>query len=200
MSHRTNPALWESVKQKWMKSDKGGNPGEWSARKAQLAVKEYKSRGGKYKGKKSSTNSLVLWGNEEWDYVGEKGNSIYLPKAVIKKLTPSQKRKLNKLKREATEQGEQHMEWPDFLTEMVNSVREKNIKKSKQQSKTGSGTNTKRNVKQTNASKPRQVVRQTNTSKPRQVVRQTNTSKPRQVVRQTNTSKPRHVVRQKQFR
>ena len=31
---------------------KGGDPGEWSARKAQLLAKEYKSKGGGYKTKK----------------------------------------------------------------------------------------------------------------------------------------------------
>ena len=31
---------------------KGGDPGEWSARKAQLLAKEYKGKGGGYKTKK----------------------------------------------------------------------------------------------------------------------------------------------------
>jgi hypothetical protein len=49
---RTNPRLWESVKNKVTREGKGGLPGQWSARKAQLAVKLYKDRGGKYKGNK----------------------------------------------------------------------------------------------------------------------------------------------------
>ncbi len=45
---KTDPDLWEKVKDELMESDKGGEPGQWSARKAQLAVQEYKKRGGDY--------------------------------------------------------------------------------------------------------------------------------------------------------
>jgi len=38
-------ALFESIKA----GTKGGDPGEWSARKAQLLAKQYKSKGGGYK-------------------------------------------------------------------------------------------------------------------------------------------------------
>ena len=31
---KTNPQLWETVKQRVTKGDKGGRPGQWSARKA----------------------------------------------------------------------------------------------------------------------------------------------------------------------
>ncbi|MFG5382106.1 hypothetical protein [Yoonia sp. R2-816] len=43
---KTDPDLWEKVKEELMESDKGGEPGQWSACKAQLAVQEYKKRGG----------------------------------------------------------------------------------------------------------------------------------------------------------
>lgn len=36
---RTDPALWEQIKKKVMKGSKDGKAGQWSARKAQLAVK-----------------------------------------------------------------------------------------------------------------------------------------------------------------
>ena len=49
---KTDPKLWEKVKTDVTKGDKGGKPGQWSARKAQLAVNEYKHEGGGYKGKK----------------------------------------------------------------------------------------------------------------------------------------------------
>lgn len=45
-AERTHPELWEQVKAELMASSKGGKAGEWSARKAQLAVQEYKKRGG----------------------------------------------------------------------------------------------------------------------------------------------------------
>ena len=47
---RTNPKLWEKVKNEVLKGSKGGKKGQWSARKAQLAVKKYKDKGGKYHG------------------------------------------------------------------------------------------------------------------------------------------------------
>lgn len=38
-------ALFESIKA----GSKGGDPGEWSARKAQFLAREYKAKGGGYK-------------------------------------------------------------------------------------------------------------------------------------------------------
>ena len=38
---KTDPALWEKVKKEVTESDKGGKPGQWSARKAQAATKAY---------------------------------------------------------------------------------------------------------------------------------------------------------------
>jgi hypothetical protein len=35
---RTDPDLWDKVKAEVTAGDKGGDPGEWSARKAQMAV------------------------------------------------------------------------------------------------------------------------------------------------------------------
>lgn len=49
---KTDPKLWEKVKTQVTKSDKGGKPGQWSARKAQMATAEYKKEGGGYAGKK----------------------------------------------------------------------------------------------------------------------------------------------------
>jgi hypothetical protein len=46
--------------------DKGGAPGQWSARKAQMAVQEYKRRGGGYEGGKRADNHLHQWTEEEW--------------------------------------------------------------------------------------------------------------------------------------
>ena len=51
---KTNPKLWESIKLKWIRSDKAGVSGKNSARKMQLAAKEYKSRGGTYSGSKKN--------------------------------------------------------------------------------------------------------------------------------------------------
>jgi hypothetical protein len=56
-AERTHPELWEEVKDEVKRGSKGGEAGEWSARKAQLAVQEYKKRGGGYRGGKAEDNS-----------------------------------------------------------------------------------------------------------------------------------------------
>ena len=65
-SKKTDPKLWENVKEDVTAGDKGGRPGQWSARKAQMAVQEYKKEGGGYVGPKSEDNSLVKWTEEDW--------------------------------------------------------------------------------------------------------------------------------------
>ncbi len=65
-AQRTDPKLWEKVKSKVTRGGKGGEPGQWSARKAQLAVHEYKKLGGGYLGAKSDDNSLKQWSDEDW--------------------------------------------------------------------------------------------------------------------------------------
>ena len=42
----TDPELRDEVKEEIHNSDKGGAPGQWSARKAQMMASEYKKRGG----------------------------------------------------------------------------------------------------------------------------------------------------------
>lgn len=48
----TNPGLRKTLFNKIKAGTKGGDPGEWSARKSQLLAKEYKTKGGGYKTKK----------------------------------------------------------------------------------------------------------------------------------------------------
>lgn len=45
----TKPELREQLKEEIKASDKGGKPGQWSARKSQLLVQEYEKKGGGYK-------------------------------------------------------------------------------------------------------------------------------------------------------
>jgi len=45
----TKPAMRKALFQKIKAASKGGDPGGWSARKAQLLANEYKKRGGGYK-------------------------------------------------------------------------------------------------------------------------------------------------------
>jgi hypothetical protein len=45
----TKPAMRKRLFQKIMRGGKGGKPGQWSARKAQMLAREYKAAGGGYK-------------------------------------------------------------------------------------------------------------------------------------------------------
>ena len=45
----TKPTMRKALFEKIKAGTSGGDPNEWSARKAQLLAKEYKAAGGKYK-------------------------------------------------------------------------------------------------------------------------------------------------------
>ena len=45
----TKPTMRKTLFEKIKSGGSGGDPGEWSARKAQLLAKEYKAKGGGYK-------------------------------------------------------------------------------------------------------------------------------------------------------
>jgi hypothetical protein len=45
----TKPGMRKTIFEKVKAGSKGGNPGQWSARKAQIVAKEYKAKGGGYK-------------------------------------------------------------------------------------------------------------------------------------------------------
>jgi len=117
VSLRSNPKLWEEVKKQVLKGNKGGVPNKWSARKAQLSTKLYKSRGGKYKGVKSKCNSLTKWSNEKWDYINHsRKKGRYLPEKVRKSLTKKEKILENKLK--GSRKGERVKYSPTVLKKM----------------------------------------------------------------------------------
>lgn len=66
-SKYSKPGLRERIKNRIMKGSKGGKPGQWSARKAQLLASEYKKAGGGYRGGKGEKQkSLEKWGKEKW--------------------------------------------------------------------------------------------------------------------------------------
>ena len=45
----TQPTMRKRLFEKIKAGGKGGDPGEWSARKAQMLAREYKAKGGGYK-------------------------------------------------------------------------------------------------------------------------------------------------------
>lgn len=113
---KTDPKLWEKVKKEVTRSDKGGNAGQWSARKAQMAVQEYKQRGGGYAGKKSDDNHLKQWTEEDWgtksgEKSGETGER-YLPKKAREELSDEEYRRTTKKKRADSRRGKQFSSQP----------------------------------------------------------------------------------------
>jgi hypothetical protein len=94
VAKKKNPALWDRVVSSVKSGSKGGDPGQWSARKAQLAVAKYKDAGGSYVGKKSESNSLSKWTKQEWRTKSGKPSSEtgerYLPEKAIKSLSSSE--------------------------------------------------------------------------------------------------------------
>jgi hypothetical protein len=53
---KSDPKLWDTVKTEVTRSGKGGGPGQWSARKAQMAVQEHEKRGGHQGGDEEDTS------------------------------------------------------------------------------------------------------------------------------------------------
>ena len=108
----TDPALRERIKHDVLEGDKGGNPGQWSARKAQIVAHEYQAEGGGYKGGPDDTQkSLSEWGEEHWTTKdGEPakradGMHRYLPEEAWKKLSPEQKTATEKKKVAGSQSG-----------------------------------------------------------------------------------------------
>jgi UTP:GlnB (protein PII) uridylyltransferase len=63
----SKPELRERIKDRVMAGSRGGKPGQWSARKAQLVAQEYKEAGGGYKGGKGEKQkALSKWTAEKW--------------------------------------------------------------------------------------------------------------------------------------
>jgi hypothetical protein len=118
-AERTHPELWEKVKAEVKEGEKGGKAGEWSARKAQLAVQEYKKRGGGYKGRKADDNALKQWTEEEWGTKsGKKSGDTgerYLPREAREALSDKEYEATTAKKREDTEKGKQFSRQPQAI-------------------------------------------------------------------------------------
>ncbi len=115
----TDPDLRRRVKDELMQSDKGGKPGQWSARKSQMLAREYEAQGGGYIGEKDErARSLDEWTEQDWqteegDEWAREGNTTkrYLPKKVWDMLSDEEKEEAERVKEEASRKGEQHVEW-----------------------------------------------------------------------------------------
>lgn len=104
VAKKKNPELWSRIVSIVKSGTKGGDSGQWSARKAQIAVAKYKEAGGKYAGKKSESNSLSKWTKQEWTTKSGKPSKEtgerYLPKKAIESLSPSEYAATTRAKRQ----------------------------------------------------------------------------------------------------
>jgi hypothetical protein len=110
----TKPELREKIKKKVVAGSKGGRPGQWSARKAQLVTNEYKAEGGGFKnGRSKAQKSLKTWGDEKWHTSdGKKARSgktthRYLPDKAWKELSPSERKSTDRKKVKGSRLGKQ---------------------------------------------------------------------------------------------
>lgn len=105
----TRPDLRERLKRKIMAGDRGGRPGQWSARKAQLLAAEYEKAGGGYTGGRSKAQrSLSRWTKQDWRTKSGKPSletgERYLPAAAISALSSAEYAATTRAKRKATGQ------------------------------------------------------------------------------------------------
>lgn len=120
----TKPGLRESIKRRVLAGSKGGRPGQWSARKAQLVAQEYKKAGGGYTGSKSSKQkSLSKWTKEEWGTRSGKPSTQgskatgerYLPKKARQALSKKEYAATSAKKRSDTRAGKQFSKQPKSI-------------------------------------------------------------------------------------
>lgn len=129
---RTNESLWKRIVAKVKKGSKGGNPGQWSARKAQMAVRMYKEQGGGYRTARSSNNSLVRWTKQKWRTKSGR-NSVqgsrasgerYLPDRAIKRLSDVEYKQTSLRKRKSIRKGKQFSRQPKKIARKVRPFRQ----------------------------------------------------------------------------
>ena len=120
----TKPEARERIKNRIMAGSKGGNPGQWSARKAQLLTQAYEKAGGGYSGAKTEKQkSLSKWTKEKWGTKSGKPSTQgskatgerYLPEKARKSLTAAEYAATTKAKRKGTKAGKQFVKQPKAI-------------------------------------------------------------------------------------
>lgn len=128
----TKPALRERIKSQVKASGKGGKPGQWSARKAQLLAQKYEKAGGGYSGKKTEgQKSLSKWTKEKWGTKSGKPSTQgpkatgerYLPLKALKSLSSKEYASTTRAKRKGTKEGKQFVKQPKKIAKKTASYR-----------------------------------------------------------------------------
>ncbi|WP_206170572.1 hypothetical protein [Spirosoma pollinicola] len=109
------PELRHRIREDIKAGDKGGKPGQWSARKAQLLTHEYEKAGGGYLSdqRTGQQQHLTQWTEQDWQTAdGEPaqragGTTRYLPKEAWEELSPAEKKATTAEKQAGSKNGEQ---------------------------------------------------------------------------------------------
>jgi len=127
VSAYTDNAKRERIKNRIMAGSKGGKPGQWSARKAQLLAQEYKKAGGGYTGAKTKKQkSLSKWTKQKWrtsDGSKSEGKKRYLPDKAWKNMTATEKRATNRAKAKGNREGKQFVAQPKRIAKKTKRYR-----------------------------------------------------------------------------
>lgn len=128
----TKPELREQIKDRVMAGSKGGRPGQWSARKAQLLAQEYKAAGGGYRGGQSGAQkSLSKWTREDWGTKSGKPSTQgpkatgerYLPRKARESLSAAEYAATSRKKRQDTAAGKQFSRQPARIAKKTSIAR-----------------------------------------------------------------------------
>jgi hypothetical protein len=110
----TEPELRARLKEQLKAGERGGHPGQWSARKSQLLATEYEKAGGGFVHADKRTvaqQHLDEWTKQDWqaadgaaDARGDDGTGRYLPDAAWRLLSPGERRATDREKRAGDDQ------------------------------------------------------------------------------------------------
>lgn len=129
---RTDEPKWKRIVASVKAGSKGGSPGQWSARKAQLATQRYKKSGGGYSGAKTEAQkSLSKWTKEDWGTKSGKPSTQgskatgerYLPKKAREYLSAKEYAATSRKKREDTKAGKQVSKQPKKIAKKTAKYR-----------------------------------------------------------------------------
>lgn len=128
----SKPALRNRIKSEVMAGSKGGKPGQWSARKAQIVAQRYEKAGGGYSGGKTTgQKSLSKWTKEDWgtrsgkpSTQGSKASGErYLPRKAREALSAKEYAATSRKKREDTSKGKQFSRQPKSIAKKTSRYR-----------------------------------------------------------------------------
>lgn len=124
----TEPQLRRDIKEELKAGDKGGDPGQWSARKSQMLVREYEKRGGGYKDdeRDEAAKSLEDWSEQSWQTRDGSANADradgmkrYLPADAWAMLLKDDQRAAEQSKAKADDKDEQFADWPEAVRDVM---------------------------------------------------------------------------------